>query len=167
VSDPLIISAVLVADAQDDLDARRRRYFPAARLQVGAHLTLFHALPGDREGEVAAALERLTAGRARPTITVGEPFGLGRGVAYRMPSPVLEEVRAEIAREFRDVLTAQDARPWHPHVTIQNKVEPDEAKRTLASVRAGHVPYDTLVEAVALWRYRGGPWEAAGEFAFG
>jgi 2'-5' RNA ligase len=167
VTDPLIISAVLVADAQDDLDARRRRFFPAARLQVGAHLTLFHALPGDREGDVAATLERLTAGHPRPTITVGEPFGLGRGVAYRMPSPGLEEVRAEIAREFRGVLTDQDARRWRPHVTIQNKVEPDEARRTLASVQAEHVPYDTLVEALALWRYRGGPWEAAGEFAFG
>jgi 2'-5' RNA ligase len=166
VTDPLVVSAVLVADAQDDLDARRRRYFPAARLQVGAHLTLFHALPGDREAEVAAALERLTAGRPRPTITVGEPFGLGRGVAFRMPSPALEEVRGEVAEEFRDVLTPQDARPWRPHVTIQNKVDPDEARRTLASVRAGHAPYETLVEALALWRYRGGPWEAAGEFAF-
>ncbi len=80
---------------------------------------------------------------------------------------MLEEVRAAIADEFRAVLTAQDARPWRPHVTIQNKVEPDEARRTLASVRAGHVPYDTLVEALALWHYRGGPWEAAGEFRFG
>lgn len=165
--DPLIVSAALTADAQDELDARRRRFFPAARLQVGAHLTLFHALPGDREPEVAATLADLTAGRPRPTITVGEPFGLGRGVAHRMPSPVLEEVRAEIAERFRDVLSPQDARPWRPHVTIQNKVEPDEARRTLASVRAGHQAYDTLVEALTLWRYRGGPWEAAGEFAFG
>jgi 2'-5' RNA ligase len=167
VNDPLIVSAVLVADAQDDLDARRRRYFPVAHLQVGAHLTLFHALPGDREAEVAEALERLTADRPRPAITVAEPFGLGRGVAFRMPSPVLEEVRAEIAGQFRDVLTPQDARPWRPHVTIQNKVDPDEARRTLASVGPGHTPYETLVEALALWHYRGGPWEAAGEFAFG
>ena len=167
MSDPLIVSAVLETAAQDDLDAARRRFFPAARLQVGAHLTLFHALPGDREGEVATALGRLTAGRPRPGITIGEPFGLGHGVAYRMPSPGLEEVRAAIADEFRAVLTAQDARPWRPHVTIQNKVEPDEARRTLAGVRAGHAPYDTLVEALALWHYRGGPWEAAGEFRFG
>jgi 2'-5' RNA ligase len=167
IAAPLIISAVLAAEAQDDLDARRRRYFPAARLQVGAHLTLFHALPGDREPEVAATLERVTAGRPRPPITVGEPFALGRGVAHRMPSPELEEVRAGIAEEFRDVLTDQDARRWRPHLTIQNKVGRDEARRTLASVQAEHEPYRTLVEALALWRYRGGPWEAAGEFAFG
>jgi hypothetical protein len=42
VSDPFIVSAVLEAGAQDDLDAARRRFFPAARLRVGAHLTLFH-----------------------------------------------------------------------------------------------------------------------------
>ena len=167
VSDPLIVSAVLEADAQEDLDARRRRFFPAARLRVGAHLTLFHALPGDREAEVAATLAQLTAGRPRPAITVGEAFGLGRGVAFRMPSPELEEIRGEIAEAFRTVLTAQDARPWRPHVTVQNKVEPDEARRTLAGVQAGHAPYETVVEALALWHYRGGPWEAAGEFAFG
>jgi 2'-5' RNA ligase len=166
VTDPLIVSAVLSPQAQDDLDARRRRYFPAARLQVGAHLTLFHALPGDREPDVAAALRELTEERPRPAISVGEPFGLGRGVALRTPSPVLEEIRAALADRFRDDLTAQDARPWRPHVTVQNKVEPDEARRTLASVRADHVPYATLVEALALWRYRHGPWEAAGEFRF-
>ena len=81
----------------------------------------------------------------------------------------LGALRAEprIAEAFRTVLTAQDARPWRPHVTVQNKVEPDEARRTLASVQAGHAPYETVVEALALWHYGGGPWEAAGEFAFG
>lgn len=166
MSDPLIISAVLAAAAQDDLDARRRRWFPAERLQVGAHLTLFHALPGDREREVADVLRDLAEDVPGPPITVGEPFGLGRGVAIRTPSPVLEEIRAAIADRFRDDLTAQDAKPWRPHVTVQNKVGPDEARRTLASVRADHAPYDTVVEALALWRYRHGPWEAAGEFRF-
>ena len=167
MTDPLIISAVLTADAQDDLDARRRRWFPAERLQVGAHLTLFHALPGDYRTEVVATLADLTADRPPPAITVGEPFGLGRGVAFRTPSPALETVRAEIADRFRAVLSDQDARRWRPHVTVQNKVDPDEARRTLESVRAGHAPYETLVEALALWRYRHGPWEAAGEFRFG
>ncbi|NMO91080.1 2'-5' RNA ligase family protein [Actinomycetospora sp. TBRC 11914] len=167
MSDPLIVSAVLAAGAQDDLDARRRRWFPAERLQVGAHLTLFHALPGDRAPEVAAALRELTGERPAPAITVGEAFGLGRGVAVRTPSPALKEIRATIADRFRDDLTAQDARPWRPHLTLQNKVGPDEARRTLASVRADHTPYDTVVEALALWRYRHGPWEAAGEFRFG
>ena len=167
MTDPLIISAVLAADAQDDLDARRRRHFPAERLHVGAHLTLFHALPGDRETEVAATLAELTAARPRPAITVDEPFGLGRGVAYRMRSPVLEQIRAEIADTFRDVLTDQDARPWRPHVTIQNKVDPAQARRTLEAERSGHSAYETVVEALALWRYRHGPWEAAGECSFG
>jgi 2'-5' RNA ligase len=166
VTDPLIVSAVLAAAAQDDLDARRRRWFPAQRLQVGAHLTLFHALPGDREPEVAALLAELATGAPRPAITVGEAFGLGRGVALRTPSPALEAIRAAVADRFRDDLTAQDATPWRPHVTVQNKVDPDEARRTLASVRADHTPYVSAVEALALWRYRRGPWEAVGEFRF-
>jgi 2'-5' RNA ligase len=164
--DPLIVSAVLSPDAQDDLDAQRRRWFPADRLHVGAHITLFHALPGERLEEVRTALAELT-GRPRPPLHVGEPFKMGRGVGLRLQSSALEGLRGAIARRFDGDLTDQDARRWRPHVTIQNKVEPDEARRTLASVQAEHRPSDTLVEALALWRYRGGPWEAAGEFAFG
>ena len=166
VSDPLIVSAVLAADAQEVLDARRRRHFPAERLQVGAHLTLFHALPGEREDQVATALARATTDRPAPAITVGEPVGLGRGVAYRMRSPALEEIREDIAERFREVLTAQDARRWRPHVTVQNKVDPDAARRTLTSLRAGYAPVETVVAALALWRYRHGPWEPVEEFRF-
>ncbi|WP_433798975.1 2'-5' RNA ligase family protein [Actinomycetospora sp. CA-084318] len=164
--DPLIVSAVLAPDAQADLDAQRRRWFPADRLHVGAHITLFHALPGERLDEVRTQLRRLTAGE-RPAIHVGEPFKLGRGVGLRLASSALEGIRAAIARRFEADLTDQDARRWRPHVTIQNKVTPEEARRTLETVRETHVPYDTDVDALALWHYRGGPWEAAGDFRFG
>ncbi|MCD2185590.1 2'-5' RNA ligase family protein [Actinomycetospora soli] len=165
VPDPLIVSAVLVPDAQADLDAQRRRWFPADRLHVGAHITLFHALPGERLDEVRTQLARLTRGD-RPAIHVGEPFKLGRGVGLRLQSSELEGIRGAIAKRFEDDLSDQDARRWRPHVTIQNKVTPEEARRTLETVRETHVPYDTEVEALALWHYRGGPWEAAGDYAF-
>ncbi|MDL5158527.1 2'-5' RNA ligase family protein [Actinomycetospora termitidis] len=166
MTDPLIVSAVLAPDAQADLDAQRRRWFPADRLHVGAHITLFHALPGERIDEVAALLGELVE-RPGPALHVGEPFKLGRGVGLRLQSSALEGLRGAIARRFEADLTDQDARRWRPHVTIQNKVTPDEARRTLETVRETHVPYDTHVEALALWHYRGGPWEAAGEYRFG
>ncbi|MEJ2869288.1 2'-5' RNA ligase family protein [Actinomycetospora sp. OC33-EN08] len=164
--DPLIVSAVLAPDAQDELDALRRRYFPPDRLHVGAHVTLFHALPGHLLDDVRAALARATR-RRPPPIRVDEPFPMGRGVGLRLRSRELEDVREEIARPFRDDLTDQDARRWRPHVTIQNKVTPDEARRTLETVRESHTRRDTHVETLALWHYRGGPWAAAGEYRFG
>ena len=163
--DPLIVSAVLSPDAQDDLDAQRRRWFPSDRLHVGAHITLFHALPGARLEEFRAALAKLVE-RPRPPLHVGEPFKMGRGVGVRLQSSALEGLRAAIARRVADDLTDQDARRWHPHVTIQNKVTPEEARQTLETVRRTHTEYDTHVDALALWHYRGGPWEAAGEFRF-
>ena len=164
-SDPLIVSAVLADEARRDLEEQRRRWFPAERLVVGAHVTLFHHLPGNRVDDVADAL-RAAVGRPRPTLSVVEPFLMGRGVGYRLRSPGLEEAREVVRRRFEGALTDQDARRWRPHVTIQNKVDPDTARATLARIAPRFTPYGTVVDTLALWRYRGGTWEAAGEFAF-
>lgn len=165
MTDPLIVTAVLAEDAQRDLDDQRRRYFPAARRVVGAHVTLFHALPGDELVAVTDTL-RAVVDRPAPALTVAEPFALGHGVAYRLRSEELAAVREEVARAFRGVLTAQDARRWRPHLTVQNKVGRDEARATLAALTAEHSPYDTEVTGLALWHYRGGPWESAGDVTF-
>lgn len=165
MSDPLIVTAVFPHEVQDELDDRRRRFFPPDRRVVGAHLTLFHALPGEAEQEAREVLDELTAGAA-PQARVDEPFLMGRGVAHRVASPGLERVRAAVASRFAGRLTRQDASRWSPHVTVQNKVERDEARRTLDVVAAEHVVRDTTVAALALWRYRGGPWDAVSEHPF-
>ena len=167
--DPLIVSALLPDDVQHDLDEQRRRYFPPGRHVVGAHVTLFHALPGDRIERVRAVLDEVTA-RDAPALEVDAPFllggGRGGGVAYRLRSRGLEDVRAAVADRLRADLTDQDARRWRPHVTVQNKVDADEARALLARLEAAHVPTETSVVGLALWHYRGGPWESAGEFGF-
>jgi hypothetical protein len=164
-TDPLIVSALLEPETQAELDAQRQRLFPSKRLVVGAHLTLFHALPGERADEVVAALDELTA---RPPIAgrVRAPFALGRGVAYRIEAPGLDAVHAAIARRFAGDLTRQDSRRPHHHVTVQNKVDPETAKATLTDLVASHAPYPATVTGLALWRYRGGPWESVREFPF-
>ena len=161
---PLIVSALLDDATQDDLDARRRRFFPPRRHVVGAHLTLFHALPGDREAEVAASLEAACAGPPLDA-RIGAPFLLGRGVAHAVDAPGLLEIRDGVARQWWSELGRQDRARWSPHVTVQNKVDPATARRTLASL-TDFRPYPARVDGLALWRYRGGPWEAAGRFRF-
>ena len=44
---PFILTLTLDPQAQARFDALRARHFPADRLFVGAHVTLFHALPRD------------------------------------------------------------------------------------------------------------------------
>lgn len=49
---PLILALKLEQPAFERLDALRRAYFPPERNVIPAHLTLFHALPGDQEAAI-------------------------------------------------------------------------------------------------------------------
>jgi 2'-5' RNA ligase len=91
---------------------------------------------------------------------------LGEGTALRVESEDLEDIRAELADAFHGLLTAQDQAPWRPHVTIQNKVEPREARALQAKLRATFLPRPLAIRGLALWRYRGGPWDAVKAWPF-
>ena len=62
---------------------------------------------------------------------------LDGGVAIRIESPGLDAIRDDLAAEFRGLLTSQDAGPWTPHVTIQNKVGTREARHFAAAADFG------------------------------
>jgi 2'-5' RNA ligase len=150
---PLVVSLLLAAEAQARFDAERARLFPAS--PVGAHVTLFHALPPDLD--VVGALTEVAA-RPAFDVLVGAVMPLGRGVAYRLVSPELSAVHATLRARFADRLTPQDRQPYRPHLTVQNKVPPEESRRTLAALRAGFQPHQVAATGLALWRYDGGPW---------
>jgi hypothetical protein len=57
------------------------------------------------------------------------------------------------------MLTPQDIAPWRPHITIQNKVDPKEAKRLQQQLRSTFQPRPLSLKGLASWRYLGGPWE--------
>ena len=68
-------------------------------------------------------------------------------------------MRYDLAEAFHGLLTPQDRAPWRPHVTIQNKVEPREARRLQQLLRAGFQPRPLAIRGLASWHYLGGPWE--------
>lgn len=164
--DPLILTLALDAESFARLDAERRALFPARLNRIPAHVTLFHHLPGAEEEEVVAALRAACAGHGASAARVAEPVPLGRGVAYRIEAPEVAALRAGLARAWEGWLTPQDRQGWRPHVTVQNKVAPEAARATLQRLRADFVPWEARAEGLLLWRYRGGPWEARGEFPF-
>ena len=144
------------------LDAERRRHFPPERNHLRAHLTLFHALPGDQLEAVIAAT-REAAPREPLPATVARVIKLGRGVAYGIDCPPLVALRAAIAATGFE-LTPQDrnwARRPRPHVTVQNKVDPAAAATLFDELSATFEPWPTHVVALRLWHYRGGPWDPA------
>lgn len=163
---PLIVTLKLDAATFARLDGLRRAHFPAAINRLSAHLTLFHHLPGERRTEVAADLAEV-ARRAPLRLRVGAPRLLGRGVALDIESAGLMDVRRELARRWTAVLSAQDRQGFRPHVTVQNKVDPAEARQLRDDLAAELAPWKGQGEALQLWRYLGGPWAAEAEFAFG
>lgn len=161
---PLIVTAALDDGAFDWFQDLRQTHFPPHRNRIPAHLTLFHALPGDQEQAVIRTLEAVCHKRSPVTVAVRGPWSLGRGVAYRLSSPGLEAIRSDLVTAFRPWLTRQDQAPFRPHITVQNKVEPAEAARLLETLQQEFEPFDIQVEGLLLWRYLGGPWEAIQRF---
>lgn len=163
---PLVLTLGLEPDAQEVFDGLRRRWFPTGRTRVGAHVTLFHALPGRLEREVREELDALSAHPA-PTVDVQQPRSLGRGVAYDLECPEVVELREGWRRRWASYLTRQDDQGVRLHVTVQNKVDPAEARHTLETLRGRHRDWSCRASGVRLWRYDGGPWThlADGDFA--
>jgi hypothetical protein len=155
---PIIVSALLGPADFAWLDGLRRTHFPPERNQLSAHLTLFHHLPPSIESELKARLAEATR-RAKPFATATGLINLGRGVAIKIASPELGMLRADLADAFANVLVPQDAAGWRPHVTIQNKVQPDEAKALLTRMARDFEPRPVAITGIATWWYRGGPWE--------
>jgi len=153
---PLILTVTVDERSQAVFDDLRRAHFPPERNLLSAHVTLFHALPGD-----AQVVEDVAAAADRPgfEIEVARVRSLGRGVAYDLRSSPLEEVRAGLAERWSDRLSRQDRAGFRPHVTVQNKVNPVVARALLAELERSFVPWTCTAEGLSLWWYRGGPWE--------
>ena len=163
----LVLTLLLDPAAQARFDAERAAYFPRARNHLAAHLTLFHRLPAEALPGVSAEL-RAAAGRHAPfPIEVHDLWLMGRGVAYRLRSPVLACLRQRLAAAWLARLTPQDRQPFCPHVTIQNKVDPATARALHAQLQGGFSPFQAWAEGFALWHYLGGPWRHAATYAFG
>lgn len=159
---PLLLTLQLAEPAQSLFQALRNRHFPPERNLVPAHVSLFHTLPGAERPGIMRLLGSIET--ARPQLLVEPPRSLGRGVAFRLASPDLQDIRARLAASWSDWLTPQDSQRFQPHVTVQNKVTPAQAAATLARLQQGFAPWRTEGVALLLWRYLGGPWEAIERF---
>ena len=163
---PLIVTAALDEGAFDWFEDLRQAHFPRQRNKVPAHLTLFHALPGEHEHVVAQTLKTACQSLRPLQLDVRGPWSLGQGVAYRLDSPDLETLRDELAQSFSPWLTRQDQTPFRPHITVQNKAEPAEARLLLETLQMEFEPFKIFAEGLLLWRYLGGPWALVERFEF-
>jgi 2'-5' RNA ligase len=164
---PLILTLAFDGATFSRLDALRRRYFPPERNMVPAHLTLFHALPGENAAQIRRELGELCRRQKAFAVEATGFRSLGQGVALAMSSAELIRFRQGLAREWRDWLTPQDSAKIAPHVTVQNKVGADTARATLRELEVDFSPFAARAEGLNLWRYLGGPWALDKAFRFG
>ena len=164
-SGALIVTAEFGAEDFAWLDGLRRRHFPPERNQVPAHLTLFHALALSAESEVRTRLAA-AASAVAPRARIAGLMNLGRGVALRVVSEELDAMREELAGGLHGLLGAQDAGGWRPHVTIQDKVAPQQARALLADLQARFAPRPLIIAGLGLHRYQGGPWQGLARYSF-
>ncbi len=151
-------------DAQHWFDAQREAHFPSALNHVPAHLTLFHSLPGN--ATTRGILSEAAARQRAFTMRMDGVRSMGRGVLYTLTSPDLMALHRELAAGFVSFLTPQDKQPLRPHVVVQNKVEPAEAKALLAQLQAGFVARQVGATGLLWWEYLGGPWKLLDRFDF-
>lgn len=161
----LIVTAELAPPDFAWLDKMRKTHFPAERNLLPAHLTMFHALPPSVEGEVRATLARLGK-EPPPRASIEGLMNLGGGVAFRVASQDLDRIRRELAQDFHGLLSAQDSGGWRPHVTIQNKVPPKDARALLERLKGDFRLRPLGVSGLGLHRYLGGPWEKLAVYPF-
>ncbi len=162
---PLIVTAELEPADFAWLDGLRRKHYPADRNRVPAHLTLFHSLPPGEEAEVRRVLSRACAAGA-PAAMISGLMDLGGGVAVRIRSDGLDDIRAEMVDHFHGLLTPQDSGGWVPHVTIQNKTERGSVRELLRTLESQIELRPLTIRGLLLFRYLGGPWEALATYRF-
>lgn len=163
---PIILTLQVDEESDAALQDLRRKNFPPEINFVGAHLTLFHRLPGEHENEIIGAVARLAGTLSPFKVRMTGPMKLGRGVALRVESDRLNDLRETLARRFGDWLTGQDRQKFRPHVTIQNKVAPHVAAALFDHLAATLAPFDATAEGVQLWRYHDGRWTPVAAIPF-
>ena len=163
---PLVLTLKLDTISFERLNLSRQQHFPLKRNFLPAHVTLFHALPGNQESAIRQTLHALCQQTSKLSARFPKLRSLGGGVAIEIESPELIQVRNQLAQGWSGWLSAQDRQGYRPHVTIQNKVTSDEAHRLYEQLSQTWQPIEGSGEGLLLWHYRGGPWELAAEFEF-
>ena len=164
---PLIMTLKLDDESFAFFDELRRLYFPPEKNFLSAHLTLFHHLPGAELKKIESDLKLFCSGFNNFTLHFPEWRMLGRGAAIKVESPELRALHRYLSHFWKDWLTAQDRQKFQPHITVQNKVAPAEAKILYENLSADWEPRTGTATGLRLWHYLGAEWKSERDFFFG
>ena len=163
---PFILTLTLDDALAQTLNQLRKAHFPKERNFLAAHVTLFYALPSEREADLRRDLGEICTETPTFEVRLPELEHWGKGVFAVLEAPPLPTLRAALAGRWHSYLTPQDRQGYRPHVTIQNKVSKAEALGLYNTLSPTWHPLTGTALGLTLWRYAGGPWEFADAFKF-
>lgn len=152
-----ILSAEMDQDSFSWLDDLRRRHFPPERNFLPAHLTLFHRLSADQ----VTRLSCLELPSAPIELRFERLDFLGFGVAVDVRCAELARLRDAARTTMGGEVSRQDSEHWRPHVTVQNKVPADAARRLHRALQSSFSERAGTATGLIVWEYLGGPWKLA------
>ena len=91
---------------------------------------------------------------------------LGKGAAFILQSPELQELHQQMQKEWAALLIPQDRQPLWPHITIQNKVTAFKAQQTVAQLQQAFTPFSITGIGLQTWLYKKGPWQHVKDYTF-
>lgn len=162
---PLILTLTLDSASQQYFNSLRKTHFPPERNYLDAHLTLFHHLP-QGENAIIEIIEKLTKQHPTIQVQVTGVRSIGSGVAFSMESNQLQQIHKQLQSHWESWLIPQDRQKLWPHITIQNKVKPDEAKQLKEALEQDFEPFVIEGTGLSFYEYLGGPWKFVREFKF-
>ena len=163
---PLLVTALLPPDILAWADALRREHYPPERNRLAAHVTLFHGLPPSAGREIRVALAEAAAANPPPAAQIAGIMAMDRGTALKVASHALVAIHENLAERFHGLLSRQDSHPLALHITVQNKVSPEAARRLQADLKATLKPRKFAFPGLALHLYRDGLWEFVQSWRF-
>jgi 2'-5' RNA ligase len=165
-SAPLLVTADLPPDIFAWADGLRRAHFPPERNRLKAHVTLFHALPPSVHDELSRLLADLAASSAPPEARISGLMKLGKGTALAIESPGMAALHSIIQDRMEGLMTPQDRQPLRLHITIQNKVTPQEACALQAELGPVLEHRQFRFRGFELFAYEDGLWREVRRYPF-
>lgn len=163
-SQPLILTLKIDNKSFEFFNKLRKEHFPAKINYLDAHLTLFHHLPD--LAEIKNYLLDLSSHQQNLNINVIGLMKLGGGVAFKLESNELVKIHLELQKKWEQFLIPQDKQKLRPHITVQNKVKPEQALILFEKLENEFQPFKINGIGFNLWRYLGGPWEKITDYYF-
>lgn len=161
---PLILTLQLNEPAFLFFNALRQKHFPPKINYLDAHLTMFHHLPN--QPIITDLLQEVAANQRIIPLNVTSVIKLGRGVAYKIESPLLMQLQQYLKKQWQPWLTPQDQQGFRPHITVQNKVEVQTANALFHELYAVFELFQAAGVGLSLWEYQGGPWKKIKDYNF-